>query len=373
MILFKNRWKRIFARKAPATVNSLLSQGAQAFLQEMPKAEIHVHFEGSITAQSIWLLAQKHHFSAIRRFQDAENCLDFNSPQQFFQHFLLASSLLKTPEDFFLAAKEIGKRYKEENIHYAEITIAPHKFIRAGTPYIELMKAMDAGLMEASPDTDFRYIIDVVRDLGPVLGMEMMRIAEQNPFSKVVGIGLGGSEIYPAQDSKEIYALGATLGLHKTAHAGEGKGPESIWDALCSLGAERIDHGVRSTEDSKLLEYLSAYRIPLNLCLSSNILLGVIPSLETYPLPLFLEKGIPITLSTDDPSFFKTSLSDELGIAIHYYKLKYIEIFNIIQNAIRASFMTELEKKQILTKFKKKMDILITKYHGALGEGFWQE
>ena len=101
MILFKNRWKRIFARKAPATVNSLLSQGAQAFLQEMPKAEIHVHFEGSITAQSIWLLAQKHHFSAIRRFQDAENCLDFNSPQQFFSTLSFSFFAFKNARGFF--------------------------------------------------------------------------------------------------------------------------------------------------------------------------------------------------------------------------------------------------------------------------------
>ncbi|MEW6236012.1 MAG: adenosine deaminase [Candidatus Omnitrophota bacterium] len=326
----------------------------------MPKAEIHLHFEGTVGAKAILRMGRKYGVDEIRTRSDAEWLLYFDHPQMFFQNFLFVSSLLRSEEDFFEAALELGTRFAEENIRYAEITIAPQKFMRAGVPYPRMLEAIDAGLREApqSARRDYRYIIDIVRDLGPEIGMETMRAVEKHPHERVAGIGLGGGENYPAELSKEVFEFAAALGLRKTAHAGEGCGPLSVWSAIRSLGVERIDHGVRSREDPKLVDYLAARQMPLNLCLTSNLMLGVTPSLWEHPLRYYHERGIPVNLSTDDPAFFKTTLSQELELAVIHRQIELEQIPEFMQNALRASFLPEAEKRAFLTEFVSETEAL---------------
>ncbi len=336
-------------RKPPA-----LPEFVQTFLRQLPKAEIHLHFEGSVFAQTILELGRKYGIETIHDLSSAAECLSFSDAAMFFQQFLKVSSLLREPEDFYTAARGLGDRLFQENILYAEITFAPHKFMRTGIPYPDLIESIDRGLRDSvgGDRRDCRIIIDIVRDLGPQFGMETIKAVERYPHPRVVGIGLGGSEQYPSQDSAKVFEYAAAIGLRKTAHAGEGRGPESIWGAIRALGIERIDHGVRTCEDPELVEYLARNRIPLNQCPTSNAVLGVVPSLEAHPLRWYHERNIPINVGTDDPAFFQVSLTDELAHLIAYQGFTPQDIPGFIENAVHASFMSEAEKQSLLTRFR---------------------
>lgn len=334
-----------------------LPEEARAFLRRLPKAEIHLHFEGAIGVEAILRLARKHGVHSIRTRADAEWRLFFSKPQEFFQQFLFVSNLLRDFDDFRDAARDLGLYFITENIRYAEITFAPHKFITAGLAYPALLEAMDLGFedaqMESETGFDYRYIIDVVRDLGAEAGMRVMREVEAHPHPKTVGIGLGGGENYPAKDSKAVFDFAASLGLRKTAHAGEGLGPKSIWETLEHLEVERIDHGVRAREDAKLVEHLRQRRIPLNLCPTSNVMLGVTRSLEDHPIRTYFEQGLSVNVSTDDPAFFRSTLTEEFSKLIVYQGFTPGEIPILIENALQASFLEEETKASLIEDFQR--------------------
>lgn len=331
-----------------------LPEAVRLFLRSIPKAEIHIHFEGAIYAETILTFAQKYRLPEIRTLSDAQWRLFFSNAAMFFQNFLSLASLFREPEDFYAAALDLGRRLAEENIQYVELTLAPHKFMRAGIPYPAMMEAINRGLWDApgSERREHRFVIDVVRDLGPEIGMEMMREVERHPFAEVVGIGLGGGENYPPEDFAEVFRFAQCIGLHKTAHAGEGRGAPSIWGAIRALGTERIDHGVRAREDESLVTYLVENNIPLNQCPTSNVLLGVISSLEEHPFRDYWERGIFLTLGSDDPAFFKTTLTEELGKLIAYQRFTPHEIPSLIENALQASFLDDAVKQVWITRFR---------------------
>jgi len=338
------------ARKPPVPK---LTPEIWRYLERLPKAEIHLHFEGAVSAPVILELGRKYGVQSIRTLSDAEWRLYFSNARMFFENFLYVSSLFQEADDFHHAAADLGRRLLRENIRYVELTLAPYKFMRSGIPYQEIIGAIDAGLCEATNGmVDHRYIIDIVRDLGPVIGMEMIREVEKHPVERVVGIGLGGGENFPPEDSAAIFEYAGAIGLRKTAHAGEGRGPDSVWGAIRALKVERIDHGVRSREDPTLVEYLAENQIPLNLCPTSNVMLGVIPGLEEHPFRYYHERGIPVNAGTDDPAFFKVSLTEELGKLIHYLGFRPEEIPALIENAIQASFLESSAKQALLTRFQ---------------------
>lgn len=331
-----------------------LPERVEQFLRAIPKAEIHIHFEGAIYADTLLALARKYESPDIRTRSDAEWRLFFTNAQTFFQNFLSLASLFREPEDFHTAALDLGRRLAEENIQYVELTFAPHKFMRAGLAYPAMIEAMNRGLYDApgAEKRKHRFIIDIVRDLGSAIGMEVLREVERHPFAEVAGIGLGGSENFPPEDSAEVFRFAESIGLRKTAHAGEGRGAQSVWGALHSLRVERIDHGVRANEDPDLVRYLAENRIPLNQCPTSNVMLGVISSLEEHPFRFYYERGIPMTVGSDDPAFFKSTLTGELGKLIACQKFKPDEIAPLMENAIQASFLPDDEKPKWIARFR---------------------
>lgn len=320
-----------------------------AFIALMPKAEIHVHFEGAIHAESILRLARKHGERSIRTRADAEWALYFRDPHEFFRQFLFLSGLLKDIEDFYTAARDWGARLHEQNIRYVEFTFAPHKFMMQGLAYADLIDAIDRGLQDASggEEREHRFIIDIVRDLGPEAGMRVVKAMEENPHPRVVGIGLGGGENYPPEASKEVFERAGRIGLRKTAHAGEGRGPESIWGALNHLQVERIDHGVRAIEDPALVDHLAERGIPLNICPTSNVMLRVFDDISAHPVRALHDRGIPVNISTDDPAFFRTTLSDEFHSLIDAHSFTASELALLTQNALAASFLDDTDRARL--------------------------
>jgi len=350
------------------TVELQVAAPVADFIDKLPKAEIHLHFEGAINAETILALAQKHHDPQIKNYNDAQWLLYFSNPHEFFKNFLYLSSLFREAEDFYDVALALGKQLYDQNILYAELTIAPHKFMRSGIPYPELMEAMARGLSD-SPGADqreHRFIIDIVRDLGSQIGMEMIREVERYHRPDVVGVGLGGSENFRPEDSSEVFRYAESIGLRKTAHAGEGLGAGSIWGTIKSLGVERIDHGVRAGEDAELVKYLIEHRIPLNQCLTSNVMLGVVRELDQHPFRSYWDQGVVLTIGTDDPAFFKTTLSEELKkLAIHQ-DFKPEEMPTLMENAINVSFMDQADKSKWITRFRAESEPLLEAMHEAL-------
>lgn len=356
----RHRFISLFVRRPRPTALAAkpqLAEPVMRFLRNIPKAEIHFHFEGAVSADTVYRLGRKYDVDEIRTRNDAEWCLYFTNAAMFFERFLYASSLFREPEDFYHAALDLGRRLNEENIRYIEITLAPHKFVRNGVPYPALMEAIERGLLETADERrrEHRYIIDVVRDLGPAAGLEMLRMVQEHPHPRVAAVGLGGGEQYTPAESVEVFHFAESIGLNKTAHAGEGRGPQSIWDAIQQLGVRRIDHGVRAREDAKLVDYLAEQKISLNLCPTSNVILGVVPSLEDHPIRQYHERGIPVNVSTDDPTFFKVTLTEEYAKLIEFQRFTPEEIPALIENALRASFLDEAEKDGLIGEFWEEM------------------
>ncbi|MDP8242691.1 MAG: adenosine deaminase [Candidatus Hinthialibacter antarcticus] len=354
-LFFRPKPKQTSIAKPPS-----INESDRAFIEAIPKVEIHLHFEGAIHAQTILKLAKKQNVEEIRTFADAQWALYFQNPHEFFQKFLFISGLLRSPDDFRLAAYDLGAYLDQQNIRYVELTFAPHKFMMAGMEYASIMNAIDEGLREApgSEKRSHRFVIDIVRDLGPEAGMRVIKTVEENPNPLVVGVGLGGGENYPPEQSKEVFEYAAGLGLRKTAHAGEGLGANSIWRTLESLKPERLDHGVRAHEDEKLVAYLAENKIPLNLCLTSNVMLGVVTNIENHPFKQYDQRGIPVNLSTDDPPFFRTTLNDEFANLVQYHGYKTNEFPRLIQNALQASFLDDDSKQKLSAEITRETDAL---------------
>lgn len=176
-------------------------------------------------------------------------------------------------------------------------------------------------------------------------------MVENQPHELIVGIGLGGGENYPAEDSKPVFDYAAALGLRKTAHAGEGLGAASVWPAIRSLEVERLDHGVRSREDKSLVDYLRQHQIPLNMCPTSNVMLGVVQSIPSHPIGFYHSNGIPVNVSTDDPAFFRTTLCKEFKALVAHNVITIQDIPLLIKNALYASFLPSHEKDALLNRF----------------------
>lgn len=319
-------------------------------LKQAPKIDLHLHLEGAISPQCLLLLAQRNgRQDQVPTLRAAQSLLRFSTPREFFQQFLSVSTFITTPEDLRLVTNDLLESLTRDGVIYAEITIAPRKFLRKGISYsvmiAELEQAAQDSRLRGGPEV--RYIVDIVRDLGPERGLEMVELMSRYPSPFVVGIGLGGSEGYPPELSVRPFERAKELGLHLTVHAGEGAGPPSIWGAVQRLGAERIDHGTRAREDPRLLEWLAMNKVPLNMCPTSNVRLGVVSGLDDHPVVDYYKLGIPVTIGTDDRSFFDVSLSYELEALAHTFRIDERTIVELQRNAIEASFLSPEEKQQL--------------------------
>jgi len=325
-------------------------------IEQAPKIDLHLHLEGSISAESLLILARRNGRQAeVPTLQAAKSLLRFAGPGEFFQRFLSVSSFIASTEDLRLVTDDLLKRLAEDGIIYAEITIAPRKFLRKGMAYPAMVTELEASARQSRSGggPEIRYVMDIVRDLGPDRGLEMVELMGEHPSPFIVGIGLGGSEGYPPELSVRPFERARALGLHLTVHAGETAGPPSIWGAVERLGAERIDHGTRAQEDPKLLEWLARNSLPLNMCLTSNVRMGVLPKVEDHPILEYYRLGIPVTLGTDDPSLFGVTLSAELATLAETFGTTERIIMDLERNAARASFLPPGEKEQLWDRMER--------------------
>ncbi len=283
-------------------------------------AELHVHLEGSVDPASLGL--------APVRGRDFAG---------FLETFKGITRCLKTPEDYARITSGLLRAFVLESIDYAEITLSAGVVLRKEQDLHRTYEAIRT-VCEGCPEVKVKWCFDAVRQFGVDAAMRVVEIAGEFVNDGVVAFGIGGDEIAgPAKLFEEVFAAARRRGLRLTAHAGETDGPASVWDAL-RIGAERIGHGIRAVDDPGLLRFLRQNDIPLEVCITSNVATGAVESLSAHPIRKLFDAGVSITLNTDDPGIFQTTLSREFQIARDTFHFDEEELKIIATNAYHYAF-----------------------------------
>lgn len=301
------------------------------FFREVPKAELHLHLEGSVEPRTMRELAPD--LSAA----EIEAMYHFTDFPGFLQAFKGIVERLRTPEDYALIARRMVENLARQNVRYAEVIFSAGVVLWKKQEVMPIFSAIQEAVEGLG--VEIRWIVDAIRHFGPEHVMQVAEEAAALAGKGVVAFGIGGDEARgPAEWFGDIYRFARDKGLHLTAHAGESAGPDSVWKAL-EIGAERIGHGIRSIEDPVLVRHLADRAIPLEVCITSNVMTGVVSGLCEHPVRRLYDAGVPITLNTDDPGIFRTTLCAEYELAARDFAFGPAELNEIAQNAFRHAFL----------------------------------
>ncbi len=323
-------------------------------IQTMPKVELHLHLEGAFTFEFLFDLIQKYGGDpSVKTVDDLEKRFVFKDFPHFIETWFWKNKFFREAEDFENSTYFTLKDLHEQNVLYAEVFYSPWDFRSSGVSVAVITEATLAAVWRAKQDFGIQcfLIADIVRDAGRENGKD--RLNEILPYreSGVIGIGLGGSEQeFPPEPFEDVYKMARESGLHVVAHAGEAAGPKSVWGAIEKLRVERIGHGVRSVEDPQLVEYLREKQIPLEVCPVSNLKTGVFPSFETHPIKYFFENDLFVTINSDDPAMFGTTITEEFLLLHEQLNFSLDDIKKLALNGARASFLQEKEKVELLVR-----------------------
>ncbi len=319
-------------------------------LPGLPKAELHLHLEGAIRPLTVLDLAREHGVDLpFRDLEEIERALDFKTFLQFLAAFQQVNRCLTRPADFERIARELVEDLVAQDVCYAEIRYAPMHPMRRGMTFDDVTAAVIAGLLQGQrehPNIALALICGLTRqwDCTAAAGSAMGWAGRG-----LDAIDIGGDEAgFPAEQFAGLYRDALAAGLQVTAHAGEAAGPESVWAAIRLLGVKRIGHGVRSVEDPKLLTVLRAEDVTLEVCPTSNVRTGVVASYEEHPLRRLWDAGVRVTISSDDPAMFRTSISQEYEVARQAFGFDEAELLHATRNAIEAGFCSEETKRALL-------------------------
>ncbi len=329
-------------------------------LYKIPKAEIHLHLEGLASVDTIWRLKLKHDLElpGIKSKEDLINRFNVKGLNDFIDLFINVIQNCFRSEDDILLLIEDAKNYLERNnIVYAEIFFAPSKFVHNGFSFEKMVNILDKGSQRIAEESGrtVRFLIDVSRSFGPENAMRNLELSLTHKHPSIIGIGLGGAENQgPAQEYADVFSKARSEGLHVVAHAGEDVGSESIWRAIEDLKSDRIGHGISAMYDEKLMSLLAERQIPLEICPMSNIFTGkYVTSYEEHPIRLFFDRGIVVTVNTDDPTIFGAELIDEYMNLLRHGIFTFAEVLQIIKNTIYAGFLDEDHKQSIWDEAEK--------------------
>lgn len=322
------------------------------WFEQVPKVELHVHLEGAIPYSALWELIQKYGGdSAIQDVEALKRRFVYQSFPQFIETWIWKNQFLREYEDFTFIAEAVAHDLVSQNIRYAEAFFTPSDFVQYGLEIQKLTEAIRAGLSRVS-NIDIALVADLCRDDGPAQAAITLAAVSEVQSLGVVGIGIGGSEQrYPPEPFQPVYEEARRLRFHTSAHAGEAAGAASIWGALRHLQVERIGHGTRAEEDEHLLGYLAETKIPLEVCPLSNVRTGVVASLEAHPVRRYFERGLVITISTDDPKMFGNSLAEEYRLLESSLGFSRDEIRAVILQGIQAAWLSPVKKQQLVEAF----------------------
>jgi aminodeoxyfutalosine deaminase len=322
----------------------------EGFIAGLPKAELHVHHVGSVSLRVLSELASRHPGTVPSDPEDLATFFVFTDLSHFIRNYLAVVDLIKTAEDVRLITYEVAAEMAIQNIRYAELTVTPYISISDQLPAEAFLEAIEDARRAASRDhgLELRWIFDIPADFGIPAADLTASVALDHDVPGLIGFGLGGSDLgFPRSMFQNQFDRARAAGLHSVPHAGETAGPESVWEALSSLGAERIEHGIGAISDQRLLKHLAAHKIPLDMCLTSNVALRVVPDLDHHPIRELVAAGVPVTINTDDPPMFSTDLNTEYAIAARLLDLDEAGVTELAVAAVDASFASAETKARL--------------------------
>ncbi|HMF75772.1 MAG TPA: adenosine deaminase [Bryobacteraceae bacterium] len=303
----------------------------QEFVRSLEKAELHLHLEGSVEAQTILELDPSLTVDEIR------SNIHFNGFAGFLKAYVWVTRKLDSPQAYALAARRLLEKLKSQNVRYAEITLSAGVILWKQQSVESIFEAIQTEVAQFG-EIEVGWIFDAIRQFGIADAARVFAIAKEYRNAGVVGIGIGGDEERgPAEWFKQLYREARDAGLGLTCHAGEVSGPASVWQAL-DIGAQRIGHGIRSIEDPALIRTLRDRGIPLEVCVSSNVCTGAVASLQQHPIRRLWDAGVPIVLGTDDPALFFTDLLHEYTVAAEIFGFTRQELAQLAANSLKHRF-----------------------------------
>jgi adenosine deaminase len=327
------------------------------FIQHMPKVELHVHIEGAIQPKTLLQLANKNKIELPAKDVDGlREWYRFTDFPHFIQIYLKASSCIQTTDDIEFVARDFLAHQAAQNIVYTEGTWTPHThFQQKGLSYDDQLAALNRAREWAKHElnVDMGIVIDISR--GDTTAAEALALAQwtvQQHGNGIVAFGIGGSEVgYPPSLFKAAFDYAKAHHLPILPHAGETAGADSIWSALHDAHATRLYHGVRAIEDDTLVAYLREKQIPLDVCPTSNVCLGVVPDMQSHTLPKLLAAGLYVTINSDDPPMFNTTLTNEYQAIADAFDFDAAMIQRLVLNGVHASLLPANEKQRMVENF----------------------
>jgi len=339
------------------------------FILSLPKAELHLHLEGAVDAPTLAELSRRHNtplpiennnygFSEESGRELSEEDVRALYQYRDFTGFMLAfkavTERLRTPEDYELITYRLMQRLAAENVLHAEVYVAVGVVLWRGYDFDPIFEGLERGRQRGERDfgVSLLWIFDAVRHFGADAAARVIDKAIQFRRRNVAGIGIGGDERRAAPELfRDGFARARQHGLRLTAHAGEIAGPESVLGALDALHVDRLGHALSACQSPELMVRLARERMPLEICITSNLRTGCCPSLAQHPFKTYFDRGLLLTLNTDDPEMFQTSLAREYQLAQDTFGLSDQQVRELAGNSFRASFLPEDSKRSFLAKF----------------------
>ncbi len=343
----------------------------ETYLQAAPKAELHIHLEGSILPENLLTLARRNGVSLPADTVDGlRQWFIYRDFSHFIEIYLTITRCLRHAKDYEYVVYEFGREMARQNIRYAEVTFTPGTHYDLGVPFEVYFDGLTKGRERALADfgVEIRWVFDIVRNIEPRekrlrLADYTTSVAIDGKNDGVVALGLGGLEAeYPSDLFAPYFERALKAGLHSAPHSGETAGPKSIWDSIRLLHAERLGHGVRSIEDPELMVYLAEHHLPLEVNPTSNVRLNVFPSMADHPLRRLVDAGVTVIVNSDDPPLFNTTLNDELCLLVDPFGFDVPALDTILLNGVRCSFLPAERKQALEAQFCAELDALKTQH-----------
>lgn len=323
------------------------------FIAGLPKAELHVHHVGSAAPRIVAELAERHAGTTpvpadLDRLAEYFTFTDF---AHFVEVYLSVVDLIRDPADLWTLTHEVARELAAQQVRYAELTLTPYSSIVRGIPAEAYCEAVEDARRRAAADfgVTLRWCFDIPGEAGTPAADLTLDVALDLQPDGLVSFGLGGPEIgVPRGQFAPHFAKARAAGLRSVPHAGESTGPQTVWDAIRELGAERIGHGISAARDPELLAHLAAEGIPLEVCPTSNIRTRSVPSLDEHPLPALVGAGVAVSINSDDPPMFSTTLNSEYAVAARLLGLDADGVAELARAAVRASFLDDAGKAALI-------------------------
>lgn len=333
----------------------MASNDLAAFIAGLPKAELHVHHVGSASPRVVAELAARHEGRSPVP-ADPEllaSYFDFTDFAHFVEVYLSVVDLIRDAEDVRALTYGVAQDLASQQVRYAELTVTPYSSVHRGIPAEAFCEAIEDARREAEKELGLvlRWCFDIPGEAGLPSAEQTLAIALDQRPDGLVSFGLGGPEIgVPRPQFKPYFDAARAAGLRSVPHAGETTGAQTVWDAVRELGAERIGHGIHAAQDPALLAYLAEHGIPLEVCPTSNLRTRAVADIAEHPLALLVGSGVPVSINSDDPPMFGTTLNNEYEVAARLLDLDAAGVAELARQGVRHSFASDQVKTALLAE-----------------------